>query len=828
MRVTLSLLILASLVPHPAESVTDLVFFVVFGLELSLRVVVLVQRRRSQHRDVRTTRRRALSTISLVIDLVALMSFVPWSDLTGLAQARWLRFLRLLRMLLLVGYWAPTLRDSWQVLTRHDRMRQVTLLGLIVGLLAFAGAAVLSHIPVDGTDFNGDAVLDDADQSFWPRLWWAFRQVQDPGNMVSDPGELVVVIASLMLTVAGLFVVSFLIGLATDIVRELVAIARNRPVGWKGHTVLVHATPGLPRLLSELNAFYERLFRRPQLVVADGAEEPPSELRTGELARIRWRTIGERGEGLVHHTDVASARRVVVLAKPDAPFPDAHAVATVLDLREANAHAWLVVEVLDPNNAAAVRVAGGSRTILVSTEKMLGIWALAATRRPEQIAAAWDLLATRGGSEVYTFFYDADGLAGPGAPWHPGSMELDDLAPVTLAEWRRQRERRRPEPLAVAIGVVYAGADHVPGASHEAGELVLAPRPVQSRPARALVAIADHFELVRDMALELHSGELALRYEEEDDQDLSLATGAAADPVTPRRVLICGFRPATVIFCAGILSDRAGAEIVVAMRHQASVAQAAQAFREHDLKADESRCLSGRFMSLADSDEEPPRFTWIGASEAPDATATGAGTIALVRADWTSERTLRGLGPSIEHVGSYDLVVMMGSHLPEYDGRNAIACLKIADLARLAPERFVSGHRVVVGIADPELGRRLTVSFARAVGEAGPKVTVLPTEDLRALFMFQAIAVPGWESIFIELLGPGGHGLLRLPIDSEASRPWSFVELLLAARGRGVLFAVELADGRRLYGSSGDQGPWLERDLRALWLVGEEQADDSV
>jgi len=822
-RVLLSLLILASLLPHAADDVTDLVFLAVFGLEFALRVVVF-RHARSDDDDPRITRRRALTALSLTMDLVALLTFVPWAGLTGLAEARWLRLARLLRMLLLIGYWSPILRDTWQVLTRHDRMRQVSLLGLIVGLLAFAGATVLSHIPVVGTDFDGNQIIDVADQHFWARLWWAFRQVQDPGNMINDPGELAVVIVSLLLTVAGLFVVSFLIGLATDIVRELVALARNRPVGWKGHTVIVNATPGLPRLLSELMAYYEKLFRPAKFVVADEAEEAPAVLRTGELAGVSWRQIDERGEGLTLNTDLPTARRVVVLAKPDAPFPDASAAATVLDVREANGRAWVVVEVLDPNNVAAARVAGGGRTVVVSSEKLLGIWTLAAIRRPEQIPVAWDLLATRGGDEIYTCFFDADGLSGPGTPWLAEAGEFAGLGAVAQAHRQDAQEKRRRAGGVVPVGLVYARPGRS-GGSHDDGEMALAPARIEARPVRALIAIGDQFGAVERFALKLHSGAVVR------DELPKVASGPELGPATlgtvPRKVLICGFRPATAVVCAGLLSEGPGTEIVLVMRHEESVRQAAQTFREHGLGETRGRCFAGRFEG-PDSETES-RFVWV--PHNPELARNGVGNVTLVRADWTSERTLAGLEAGVEHVSAYDLVLLMGAHAPEYDGRNAITCLKIADLARLSPGRFQGGNRVLAGIADTELGRRLEVSFTRAVrtaaGVAGettrePSLKVLPTEDLRALFVFQSIAVPGWESILLELLGPGGQGFVRFPIVAASGRTWSFGDLSQALAGRGVLFGLELANGTRVYAPAPSDGPWLESDIAAVWLIAAE------
>ncbi len=855
-RIALSVLILVSLLPHEAEPVSDIVFFLVFGVELALRVYVLVARLRAP-RDVsraRSARKTTVSIILLVFDLLALLSFVPWGEIfDGVAvfESRLLRIFRLLRMLLLVGYWSPVLKDGLAVLARHDRLRQVSLLGLVVALLAFAGATIIAHLPVGGVDFTGDGRVNAADEAFWPRLWWAFRQIQDPGNMVTDPGELVVVIVSLLLTIAGLFVVSFLIGLAADIVRELVEVARNRPVGWKRHTVVVYQTPGLPELVTELMRFYEKLFRRPRFVVADIEPEPPPALRTGELARVRWRQIDERGTGLIDMTDVATARRVVISAAAKAPFPDAQTAATILDVREATQDAWVVAEILDPNNIAAARVAGGPRTVVVATEKLIGIWALAAIRRPEQMALAWELLATRGGYEIYTYYFDADGLEGLGPAWDAGTYALSDLVETAAKNgWRDHRHRHWMGGV-VPIGVVLERRADTTSAvnpkSPEDGELVLNPRgPLGGRDrrrVRAIIAIAEHFDGVRGLARYMYStpaepagGPRAAEATDKVGREVSReerapGLGRSARPRRHRKVLMGGFRPGTAVVLAGLCSDGPEVEVTLVMRHGDSVRAATQTLREHGLgslgvpTSAAIRCFAGHFEAMGEETENGPMaYRWVPLD------GKEGGTVRLVQADWTSERTLIGLEPGIDHIARYELVLLLGSHLPEYDGRTSMAVLKIADIARQSAARFATqpeAFRVIAGIADTELGTRLQESYRKA---SGRDLELLATESLRALFMFQSVAVPGWETIFTSLLGPGEEGLLRLPIETSSTRPsdttWSIMDLARAYYARGLLvIGVELERNgqmvRRLV-SNGAGETFAESELVAVWAIGDE------
>src|SRR5690606_11328379 len=107
------------------------------------------------------------------------------------------------------------------------------------------------------------------------------------------------------LSVFGLFLVSFLIGLGTDVVRELLELSRLRPTGLQAHTVVVNITPSTRRLLSELMGYYQKLvpsdapllsagwwtdlrrrgFGGPRFVIVGNPEEPPDFLRQPELSR---------------------------------------------------------------------------------------------------------------------------------------------------------------------------------------------------------------------------------------------------------------------------------------------------------------------------------------------------------------------------------------------------------------------------------------------------------------------------------------------------------------------------------------------------------------
>jgi hypothetical protein len=165
--------------------------------------------------------------------------------------------------------------------------------------------------------------------------------------------------------------------------------------------------------------------------------------------------------------------------------------------------------------------------------------------------------------------------------------------------------------------------------------------------------------------------------------------------------------------------------------------------------------------------------------------------------------------------------MLLGAHLPEYDGRTAMAVLKIADLMRLEPAQFTEGFRVICGVADTDLGRRLLEGFKRTTGR---HLEVLPTEALRSQFMFQSVAVPGWEAIYTELLSSGGQSLVRMKVrDGEPDRETTLRELALGYRERGLLvIGVELMlDGQnvRKLLPKDENVRFGTRQLQAVWAI---------
>lgn len=801
MRALLSVAIIVSLLPLPWVAALDPYFFVLFGAEFLVRLIALWEPP-DEEADTTVGRHRATRLAFLSVDLLALFSFLP--GLAGGESARWLRLFRLSRMLLLIGYWAPVVRDLRRVVAQRERTRQVLLMGFAVTLLSFAGAVLVDHLTTRDVDFNGNESFDSDDRSFFVRVWWAFRQVQDPGNMLASPADIGAAVVSLVLTVCGLFLVSFLIGLGTDVVRELLDLGRNRPPGFRGHLVVVNVTPTTGPLLHELMQHYQKLFATPRAALLGTSAEAPAFLDRAGLRNIAWRR-GEPGDPeALQRVDSRTARRIVVLADPRSPTADAETTRMMLALRESNQQALLVAEMLDPRHLSAARVAGGARTVLVPTEKLLGLALAAAARQPRIDDLLLALLASEG-HEIYTYLYDSPLFKGPTRPLVlPAGATLDDLADAGLSH---EDGRNR-----VVLGVIESATDprHPP-------RVLLGTAGTPGLPIHGLVAVAESFSVMRDFALGLLDGQLPRLEAPRPAPPL----GPGADP-TPRTVLICGFRPAVVHLLESLLLTEPALDAQVLV------------FTEPERRDAEAMLLERSLHQRLGLWHEPGPTGCFERVEGhvfafqPETGAAGTGRIRLSVADWTSDADLLSLPGSGRSVADVDLLLAVGGVHPDTDARTAMAVLKIADLVGSGRLEFADHFRLHATVVDETLSRLLETRFRAASGRQCCRV--LATRELGARFTFQSAVVPGFDAVYSELLSPWGQSFEWLVPTATFPGEWTFVELsralrrdgraLLAVvvrgeRGEQVCIAPRLDEPGALFDASSLVGVWITAEARA-------------
>lgn len=868
-RVVLSVAIIVSLLPFAWLQQADPLFFALFFIEFVLRVVVMWGRSRDPDADAgsiveRPAPRRILgrgrggSYLLLAFDLVALLSFVPLP--LDKAGARWLRLFRLTRMLLLVGYWAPLVRDLWSILSRRERARQIVLMGFVVAGLSFAGAVVMFHL-AEGegvqVDVNEDERVDEYDRRFLTLLWWSFRQVQDPGNMLSSPVALPLVVISVGLTVFGLFLVSFLIGLGTDVVQELLQLSRLRPPGLRGHTAIVGVNPSTPRLLAELRRYYRKLlptdsrvlsaawfrdlWRRgllgPRYLVVGRTEDPPDFLRAPDLARVSYRERSDDDDALIARADLYYAKRVLLLADPEASSPDADTIQTLLNLVERVRHQValsprrpnerqrvVIAEIVDDSNVAAARAAvlpgrGTFRAFVVPTERLVALFIAGVVRRPGLGDLVEELLTSRG-HELYTCFFRTDGLGF--SMRQPPDLGRDAGRAID----RLLQRGLHGTSTVVPVGLLVATGDE---GLHDF-RVVVNPRPGDPPLPGAclgLVAVADNFGRIREFVESEPKADLEHPRQGSDAAEASDAALAAAQPPalerTPQtkigRVLVCGFRRGSIYMLEELLREQIRGEVLVLVSDEDELARAEDALEEHSQLV-ERGLMPNYHGTFTRQPDQSYAFTCPGTEIIEDS------RVCLRVADWMASRHLVDLPAGFGHVGDLDAVIFVADPRGQNDARTTTALLKLEDLL-VAHGAELGRPRVVAEVYDARLAARLELHF-RTVGKHHVRIYSIP--QLRAFFLFQSVIVPGFDAVYSELLGSWGQSFVRLRPVKRSASSITFCELALGLRRRGqILVGVVLRgqDGREeLHVAPGPAEPGWRIDmaqLMYLWVIAEDR-----
>lgn len=897
-RLFLSACIVTSLLPMPGLRELDGLFLAVFGVEFLLRALLAFRGAGDDAGESpgrsgwRWPTRGAL--LLLLFDLLALVSFLP----IVAHDTPWMRMLRLIRLLALLSYWAPVMQDMRAVLLRRERSRQVMVMGAMVGLLSFTGALVLEQLEVGvgAVDYDEDGEVTDADRRFVVHLWWAFRQIQDPGNMLSAPGSGNAVAVSVVLTVFGLLLVSFLIGLGTDVVREVMTVSHLRSPGLAGHTVIVHVNAATGPLLDELVRYYRKLLpegslsrrwlrqlgenlRRvllgPRYVVIGRSEERPAFLHRSDLARVVYRHAAAGHTDFMQRADIGRAQRVVVLADLEAQNPDAETIRALLtiydalrtpegkppqvgapsatartpppsrqsitrrlaDQRASDGHGThargrlLIAEILDERNLPAAWAAidygaGEVRTFVVLIERLIGLL-LACTARIDGVGPVLEELLTTHGHELYTCFFAMPELAYACA--EPPRLPTDQRS--AMAALRDRAFLRPARSFLVPVGLLYEETDASGFTTRKVALGTDGTVDVGAQGWTGFIAAAPNFGVVRDYCEDLrthphHPGYSAQQAAVEG------AELAAAWPTTAegpdfaqqtqlplRRIVVCGFRAATVGLLEALVLAEPLAEILVLVDDEAALAAARERFREHR-SLGEYRMLTlspGSFVAQEDdSFVYQPRLK----------ESLRCGRVRLAVGDRTALLQLVDLPHGFGHVGDLDLALLLASRSEHGDARTIQALLAL-EVARTRNGRR-SPLRVIAEVVDAALCVRLR-RRARIYGD--DRVQIFALESLRAAFLFQSVLIPAFNLVYGELMGPWGQSFARKQVASPGAGSCSFQALAtrFAAAGE-LLLGIERRreDGQvvvELAGGEGNGGRVNLATLVAVWVLTPDPAE---
>jgi hypothetical protein len=723
-----------------------------------------------------------------------------------------LRLLRLSRLVLLVGYWGRLASDLWTVVSSRERRYQIGLV-LVLALVASFVTAILLVELGPGYDYDENGVTDAADLRFAHVLWWSFRQLPDPGNLIARPSHLAVVLASLAMTFAGMLLFSFIIGISAGVMGELMQRARERALGLRGHTALIGLGPCSRLLVEDLLAMYRKNRRPCRLAVLGATAEPPEWLAS--YRQVVYRSGDPMRADDLARVDISQARRVLVMTESGASA-DARAVAAVLAIRSCTPHADVFLDVDHEKDFAAARMAGGPRTHVIGAGSLLGYVVAHNAVHPGANRAVRELLS-HGGEDLYTYLYDDDELA------------------------RLRTACRRLEPAALAQaflrqGVVLLGAfvrdDSQPAQRQECPKVLLnlfdltsdaAPffdgGGLRTERVQGFIGIGRQWADVKAAALAFTGGAPAT---------VRLPPAPAAIPVplapaqTPRRVLICGTGARLPRVLSELLHHAGSLEAMVLTREPQRVPVVAEELRT---------ALAGRML--------PAAGPAAGASEEladgrrlECTLAGGRLSVRILVLDWTDTGHLLR-HPAIE-LQQVDVVLFLPRAPDDVtDGLVAIDCLRIADGFVSGETGFSPDLRVVALLGDPTRTDLLESRLDASAPGQEARFTVLSSERMRQGFAVRNLFVPGLSPVLFELLSAHGQHLQRLVPVWPDGRPadGSFAVQALAdhliQHQRLLPIGFELA-GQALpvfAASLFDPGRQLRHaDLQAVYVVGRSPA----
>jgi voltage-gated potassium channel Kch len=266
----------------------------------------------------------------------------------------------------------------------------------------------------------------------------ALLHALDPGTIGGDSGSWVYLVLMLLLTIGGLLIVSALIGvIATGIDERLMQLRKGRSrVLERDHTLILGWSETVFTILRELAIANESRDRPAVVILADRDKvemEDAIRDKAGDLrnTRVVCRTgspIDLDDLEIVNHR---GARSVLILS-PEGEEPDSEVIKTVLALtsgpnrRDEPYH--MVVEIQDPANIEAARLAAGEEAVIVDKRETVARL-IVQTARQSGAAAVYDELFDFAGDEVY--FRHEHALSGQ--TYGDALLAYEDCAVIGLA-----------------------------------------------------------------------------------------------------------------------------------------------------------------------------------------------------------------------------------------------------------------------------------------------------------------------------------------------------------------------------------------------------------
>lgn len=830
-KATLAVLIVVSVLPYEAiDDTLRPLFLMVFGAELTVRFLLLWRGREE---------RTKVEVAFFLIDLAAFISFLPLHHLDPRLK-RVLRVLRVARLLVLLRYMQDLIRDVYSVLTRREQLQQFGLVSGAVAAMAFTAAVVLSQLEV-GHDY--DASVPDHEEGFWDHMWWAFRQVESPDNLVASAREHpLLLLVSLGLTVMGVFVIAYLIGIGTSVVEQVVRAERLRRVRYRDHTLIVGGVHEGELLVREFVRLFEknrglarfdphevwgwlvhggpppRRHALPRMALLGSSNEPPDYLYERGM---RW-VVYRQGDGnepeAIERVAGAQAKRALFLARDAGIDTDAITISSLAAFRAQNPGAHVFVEVRESDNCELVAAVGGAGTFPLDVARFLGLFLCHHVIVPGLERLFRELLAASD-HEFYTHvFVDPDE--------HKALARLGDGS-LSWVEMVRRAHRDH----GVLLAGVFLWDEPVPRTDEDlvpvdrlhqwpnptvvhADDAVL--RELGCEPGRVpcarlagVIGVARSYEPVRNYARALMAGDGVLGTSPVDEPARRAAQGLASrivfDERPLERVLVVGYSPALGSLVRGLARFVPRIDLVVAL----------------SARPDAVTGIDTRLSSLGLGFERGERP---GAAGRTAELERGGRVTVHTHEEQDLTRFVVGvLGAPV------DAAVFLSD--PESVDSDARTSLRVLRFARaLADGTVPRGERLhlLVELHSLERGEQLRHQVsARRCGfgrDGALDLTLVSTDQIRSYFMVHSAFVPGVTMLYDRLLGARGMELARLPAPGDSDEEVTMGALYEAfAPRRALPFALQRTDGS-VVTNPGPGERFAIRDIAGVFVIADSDA----
>lgn len=804
-RAALVVLIILSVLPYrEIEDALRPLLLAAFGGELLIRVPLLIRRRRQREVGLGPL-------VFLLADVAAFVSFLPLEEWLH-HHFLWLTIMRLSRLVVLLRFARDLATDLYSILTRREQLQQFGLVTVAVAALAFVSAVVLSQLGIPH-DYDGNPEVPDG---FWDRMWWSFRQLESADNLVANLRvHPLVGVLSLGLTITGVFIISFIIGIGTNVVEQVVRAERRRAVGYAGHTIVVGPIAKSELLVREFVRIYSKnrgdsrdrirrawaalvgreapRGRLPRMALLGTDSDPPAVLYEPGM---RW-VVYRQGEGTdreaLERIGAARAKRAILLAdRGAAADADAVTVATLAALRELNPAAQVFVELVASRTHATLRALAmeSARTFPLDLPWYLGLFLLHHLLLPG-VERLYHILLTADGSELYTHLYaqpaelaalarraEADGTVPFSILAAAAERSGVVLVGVMLGRWK---EGESPP----FDGLVPWMNPHAAPTDERAEELGARAGAVPVDRLRGLIGVAETYQALRAFARRVTAGEGLDAELPEPEPEIRL--GRPEPP--PRCVLVVGYSEAVASLAMRLADTVEGARVSLAGGPEGAWAAHLGLALAH----------AGARVTRAGGHLEAhlPRGGRLTARTAPHGDAMEAALEVLAE-------------------GPVEAVVFLAEpDAADADARTGLRMLRLAEhlLGTIGPAPHVVAELGALAKGERARGQ-IAQAFARA-GRPAPVVTLLSTEQIRHYFMVHSAFVPGVHDVYAGLLGARGQDIVRLPLAAPTTLRIGEARRALAAR-RQVALAFERTDGSVVLNPGAGEDC---EDVRAIYAI---------